>query len=148
MHTSRAVWRRTICAAGFLVWPWTAPASGPMAEFGVANFCLPILRGSQGWRICAMFYSSCGGLFDAVAALLDIASEVAFEGQAAIALEAAADQGVDGHYDFEIEEGEPMILDFRPAIVAMVKGISSGRRVGEISARFHNTLSAAVVNVC
>jgi hydrogenase maturation protein HypF len=30
----------------------------------------------------------------------------------------------------------------------MVKDISSGRRVGEISACFHNTLSAAIVNVC
>jgi hypothetical protein len=36
--------------------------------------------------------------------------------------------GIDERYDFEIEEGEPMILDFRPAIVAIVKDISSGRR--------------------
>ena len=41
-----------------------------------------------------------------------------------------------------------MILDFRPAIVAIVKDISRGRRAGEISACFHNTLSAAIVEVC
>jgi hydrogenase maturation protein HypF len=99
-------------------------------------------------RIQTVETSSCGRLFDAVAALLGLASEVSFEGQAAIALEAAADPGIEDRYQFEIEEGEPAILDFRPVMVAMGKDISSGGRVGEISARFHNTLSAAISEMC
>jgi len=59
-----------------------------------------------------------------------------------------AEPGIDDRYEFEIEEGEPAILDIRPAIVSIVRDISSGRRVGEISARFHNTLSVAIGEVC
>jgi hydrogenase maturation protein HypF len=99
-------------------------------------------------RIHTVETSSCGRLFDAVAALLGLAGEVTFEGQAAIALEAAAERGIDRRYDFEIGEGEPLTLDFRPSIAAIVKDISSRRRVGEISACFHNTLSAAIGEVC
>ena len=92
--------------------------------------------------------SSCGRLFDAVAALLGIASEVTFEGQAAIALEAATERGIDERYDFEAGSGEPMILDFRPAIAAIVADVSGGRPIGEISACFHNTLSFTIAEVC
>ena len=99
-------------------------------------------------RIQTVETSSCGRLFDAVAAMLGLASEVTFEGQAAIVLEAAAEPGIDDRYEFEIEEGEPAMLDFRPVMAAIGKGISSGRRAGEISARFHNTLSAAIGEVC
>jgi hydrogenase maturation protein HypF len=98
-------------------------------------------------RIQTVETSSCGRLFDAVAALLGIASEVTFEGQAAIALEAAAEHGIEQRYDFGIG-GDPIELDFRPVIAAIVKDLLRGRRVSEISACFHNTLSAAIGDVC
>ena len=99
-------------------------------------------------RIQTVETSSCGRLFDAVAALLGIATEVSFEGQAAVALEAMAEPGIAEHYDFEVEPGEPAILDFRPTITAIVKDLTQGRRVGDISACFHNTLSTAIGTVC
>jgi hydrogenase maturation protein HypF len=99
-------------------------------------------------RIQTVATSSCGRLFDAVAALLGVASEVTFEGQAAIALEALAVRGVEERYGFEIDEGETMVLDFRPVIAAVVKDLLRGRRAGEISSSFHNTLGAAIGEMC
>jgi hydrogenase maturation protein HypF len=92
--------------------------------------------------------SSCGRLFDAVAALLGMGSEVTFEGQAAIALEMAANPGVTDRYGFELHQGEPIVVDLRPTIGAIVRDVTRKRPVDEISARFHNTLSAAIVEVC
>ncbi len=92
--------------------------------------------------------SSCGRLFDAVAALLGMGSEVTFEGQAAIALETIADPGMGESYAFDLRNGERTVIDLRQAIASVVADIARERPVSEISARFHNTLSAAIVEVC
>jgi hydrogenase maturation protein HypF len=99
-------------------------------------------------RIQTMETSSCGRLFDAIAALAGLATEVTFEGQAAIALETAAVPGINERYEFEIEPGEPEVLDMRPTLIAVVKDLTLGRRIGEISALFHNSLSAAIAELC
>jgi hydrogenase maturation protein HypF len=92
--------------------------------------------------------SSCGRLFDAVAALVGVGSTVTFEGQAAIALEMAVAEGIEDQYGFEVQNGEPAVVDLRPTIAGIVRDIVAGRQASEVSACFHNTLSAAIVEVC
>jgi hydrogenase maturation protein HypF len=99
-------------------------------------------------RIHSIETSSSGRLFDAVAALVGLGSQVTFEGQAAIALESAAESGVEDRYSFHLQKSEPMQLDMRPMIVEVVEDIARGKPVGHISACFHNTLTAAIVEVC
>jgi hydrogenase maturation protein HypF len=92
--------------------------------------------------------SSCGRLFDAVASLVGLRQEVNFEGQAAIELETIAEDGCTERYPYEIDGAGPWQVDFRPAIRNIAHDVSAGVARGRVSAKFHNALAHAMVEVC
>jgi hydrogenase maturation protein HypF len=92
--------------------------------------------------------SSCGRLFDAVASIIGLRHEVTLEGQAAIELEVAAQNGVDDSYAFDIDSKEPAQIDMRSTIREIVRDVQNGQPVGVIAARFHNTIAALISEMC
>ncbi len=93
-------------------------------------------------RVNSPMTSSCGRLFDAVAAILGIERHVSFESQAAMALEALSETGRDKGYGIDIQADDTgmLVLDFSPAIQGLVKDLASGVAIPALGSRFHNTV--------
>ena len=101
--------------------------------------------------------TSAGRLFDGVAALIGLHQEVSFEGQAAMALEFAADarekRRLPGRPDERTKDEDegrrlaPSVLDWQPLVEAILADLRHGVDRGIISARFHNALVDAMIAV-
>jgi hydrogenase maturation protein HypF len=98
--------------------------------------------------------SSCGRLFDAVAALIGIRQQVTYEAQAAIELEMA--MASSGTASSEEDTAYPMkllpqdnhwIISTRPLFEALLDDLGRNLPVGAISRRFHNGLVEGFVEL-
>ncbi|HRY07907.1 MAG TPA: carbamoyltransferase HypF [Hyphomicrobiaceae bacterium] len=97
--------------------------------------------------INAPLASSAGRLFDAVAGALNICRDRQdYEGQAAMLLEALATpcMATAEPYPTRIDDGASAILSFAPMWPVLLHDLSKDMAAGQIAARFHRTLIAAL----
>jgi hydrogenase maturation protein HypF len=88
--------------------------------------------------------TSVGRLFDAVAAILGVAEESRFEGEAAMRLELTAEGAAESTcYPFGAEDEG----DWMPLLEAIRSDQKNGVGASAMAARFHNTLAAWVVRI-
>jgi len=92
--------------------------------------------------------SSMGRLFDGIAALVGLHRTVAFEGQAAMALEMIAEAETTGPYDVDWQESNGLQIPTAPIIQGVVSDLACGRSASWISRRFHTTLVWLFTTLC
>ena len=91
--------------------------------------------------------SSMGRLFDAIAALCGLPAVITFEGQAAMALQFAADTDLVDAYPLPLSDAVPAVADWEGLVRAVLADVAAGEPVGRISGRFHNALAEMALAV-
>jgi hydrogenase maturation protein HypF len=105
----------------------------------------PTLRSMVATRTNSPETSSMGRLFDAVSSLLGMRTQVNYEGQAAIELEAMADRNCTEAYNFQISSlGE---IEASPVIRNAVEDLLDGIPAAVVSTRFHLGVANLIVSV-
>lgn len=92
--------------------------------------------------------SSMGRLFDGVAALLLDTTNVSFEGEAAMRLEAMCECSEVGEYEVPVTGDQLMELEWRPMLREIVSDLRSGIGKPIVAKKFIRTIAGAVARVC
>ncbi|MDH5299101.1 MAG: carbamoyltransferase HypF, partial [Desulfobulbaceae bacterium] len=112
---------------------------------------LPFLIAMMEKGVNSPLTSSCGRLFDGIAALLDLCDTASFDGQPAMLLETAADPEALEIYPFALTATAtplPMVLDTRAMVRGVMADLGRGIAAATIAGRFHHTLASLFGAAC
>ena len=112
-----------------------------------------IIKSQLELKINTPLTSSMGRFFDAIAAITGVRQKVNYEAQAAIELEALADPGEAGEYNWSLEKDfnndcASYQINPAPLITDVISDMNNGVVISKISARVHNTVARMVSEVC
>lgn len=132
--------------------PWQMGVSYLFEVFGDRLADIPFVRNSGPEKIDMIMTmlrknfnspvtSSCGRLFDGVAAIAGLRSVANYEGQPAVEFEQLIRQSENYAYEFRVVESQKgLILDWSEVIRQLASDIHSGTAIDRISLKFHNGL--------
>ncbi|GAB4506453.1 MAG: carbamoyltransferase HypF [Anaerolineales bacterium] len=175
---------------GFRRAAWLEPLPLPGGDAGIRNPCriayaylhamfgevpaLPFLAQMDEAEIAAVqrqverglntvLTTSCGRLFDAVAAMAGGRGRVTYEAQAAIEMEMASEGDEGDPYGYFFRWAEPLAsgntdalpplacafeVALKPLLAGVVRDVQAGRMLGEVGGRFHRTLANMIADLC
>jgi hydrogenase maturation protein HypF len=110
-----------------------------------------IIRDQVKKKINTPLTSSMGRLFDAVSALIGVRGVIEYEAQAAIDLETLATDNEDETrcYPFSTKSQNDIdIIKIHEILAAIIKDLEQNTAKAIIAARFHNTITQMIVEVC
>ena len=120
----------------------------------VAAFTAParrVLATMLSRGVNAPLTSSAGRLFDAVAAILGFHQTASFEGEAAMAVECAAERAPTAEElpppDIVADQSGALVIDWRRTLAALVLADHDGASAAGLAAAFHEALTEAIVAV-
>ncbi|MDH7487894.1 MAG: carbamoyltransferase HypF [Anaerolineae bacterium] len=175
---------------GFRRAAWLEPLPLPGGDAGIRNPCriayaylralfgevpaLPFLAQMDEAEIAAVqrqvarglntvLTTSCGRLFDAVAAMAGGRGRVTYEAQAAIEMEMASQADESESYGYFFRWAEPLSwgntdalpplacafeVALKPLLAGVVRDVQAGRTLGQVGGRFHHTLANMIADLC
>jgi hydrogenase maturation protein HypF len=144
---AREPWRMAVAHLAAAHGPGLGPLAGVLAERVTASR-LDFVGQMIGRGVCSPRTSSIGRLFDAVAAIIGLRDVTAFEGQAAMELEAIAAATTTRDYRFAVDtRPDVWTIDAAPVVRQIVMDILGGQSPAELSAAFHAAVGTMIADV-
>lgn len=139
-----------------LAYLWTYNHEWDLEHHPVSELCAEeksILKSQLELKINTPFTSSMGRFFDAIASIVGVRQKINYEAQAAIEFETLVDENEEGEYSWRLERLENSsypIYQINPAVLIgeVLSEVQNGTSNSIISARFHNSISRMVSEVC